>query len=117
MSFFKVFMQKQEGLTNREITCAVFVTPQFIYMCILSEAVAQRCSVKKVFLEISQKSQENTCARVSFLITLQAETTGGCFCYFDFINPFQSNVLFHSKTSEVLSFLLILLKRNFNLSF
>ena len=30
------------------------------------EAVAQRCSVKKVFLEISQNSQENTCARVSF---------------------------------------------------
>ena len=26
-----------------------------------------------VFLEISQKSQENTCARVSFLIKLQAE--------------------------------------------
>ena len=28
------------------------------------EAVAQRCSVKKVFLRISQNSQENTCARV-----------------------------------------------------
>ena len=27
------------------------------------EAVVQRCSVKKVFLEISQNSQENTCAR------------------------------------------------------
>ena len=27
---------------------------------------------KKVFLEISQNSQENTCARVSFLIKLQA---------------------------------------------
>ena len=35
------------------------------------EAVAQRCSVKKVFLLISQNSQENTCARVSFLIKLQ----------------------------------------------
>ena len=33
-----------------------------------SEAVAQRCSVKKVFLGISQNSQENTSARVSFLI-------------------------------------------------
>ena len=32
------------------------------------EAVAKRCSVKKVFLEISQNSQEKTCARVSFLI-------------------------------------------------
>ena len=36
------------------------------------EAVIQTCSVKKVFLEISQNSQENTCARVSFLIKLQA---------------------------------------------
>ena len=27
---------------------------------------------KKVFLQISQNSQENTCARVSFLIKLQA---------------------------------------------
>ena len=36
-----------------------------------AEAVVQRCTVKKVFLKISQNSQENTCARVSFLI---------CFC-------------------------------------
>ena len=34
--------------------------------CQKPEAGAQRCSVKKVFLEISQNSQENTCARVSF---------------------------------------------------
>ena len=33
---------------------------------LLIEAVVQTCSVKKVFLEISQNSQENTCARVSF---------------------------------------------------
>ena len=36
------------------------------------EAVGHTCSVKKVFLEISQNSQENTCVRVSFLIKLQA---------------------------------------------
>ena len=36
------------------------------------EAVVQRCSVKKVFLEISQNLQENTCVRVCFLIKLQA---------------------------------------------
>ena len=29
-----------------------------------SEVIAPRCSVKKVFLEISQNSQENTCAKV-----------------------------------------------------
>ena len=33
-----------------------------------SEAVTQRCSVKKVFLDISQNSQENTSARVFFLM-------------------------------------------------
>ena len=35
-----------------------------------SEAVVRRSSLKKVFLEISQNSHENTCARDSFLITL-----------------------------------------------
>ena len=38
----------------------------------LLEAVVQRCSVKKVLLEISQNSQQNTCTRVSFLIKLRA---------------------------------------------
>ena len=37
----------------------------------ITEAVAQMFSVKKVFLEISQNSQENTCARISLLIKLQ----------------------------------------------
>ena len=35
---------------------------QFIFR----EAVAQACSVKKVFSDILQNSQENICARVSF---------------------------------------------------
>ena len=34
-------------------------------MC-LKQSNHRRCSVKKVFLEISENSQENTCARVSF---------------------------------------------------
>ena len=37
-----------------------------------TEAVVERCSVKKMFLEISQNSQENTCIRGSFFIKLQA---------------------------------------------
>ena len=32
-----------------------------------TEVVVRSCFVKKVFLEISQNSQENTCARDSFL--------------------------------------------------
>ena len=38
----------------------------------MAEAVVQMCSVKNVFLKLSRNSQENTCARVSFLIKLQA---------------------------------------------
>ena len=38
------------------------------------KVVARRCCVKKVFLKISPNSQESTCARVSFLIKLQAAT-------------------------------------------
>ena len=39
-----------------------------------SVAVSRGRSLKKVFFENSLNSQENTCARVSFLIKLQAET-------------------------------------------
>ena len=39
---------------------------------IFIEAVTNTCSVKKMFLEISQNSQENTCDRVSCLIKLLA---------------------------------------------
>ena len=35
---------------------------------IIKKQPSHRCSVKKVFLEISHNSQENTCARVSYLI-------------------------------------------------
>ena len=42
------------------------------HTCLISEAVVQSCYVKKVFLEIPQNLQENTRARDSFLIKLQA---------------------------------------------
>ena len=42
----------------------------FMVKNIFSEAVAQRCFMEKVFLETSQNSQENTSAKVSFLIKL-----------------------------------------------
>ena len=37
------------------------------------EVFTQRCSVNKLLLKIPQNSQENTCARVSFLMKLQSE--------------------------------------------
>ena len=39
---------------------------------ILPETVFWRCSLKKLFLKTSQNLQENTFARASFLIKLQA---------------------------------------------
>ena len=37
-----------------------------------TEVVVRRCSVENMLLEISQDSQENACARVSFSTKLQA---------------------------------------------
>ena len=39
-----------------------------------SEAATGDVLLKSVFLEILQNSQENTCARVSFLLKLQASS-------------------------------------------
>ena len=46
--------------------CGILISYKPKYQ--VSEAVVRRCSIKKVFFKISQISQENTCARVSFLI-------------------------------------------------
>ena len=40
-----------------------------------TEAATRGVLCEKMFLEISQNSQENTCARVSFLTKLQASGT------------------------------------------
>ena len=37
----------------------------------INKSSHQRCSLRKGVLRISQNSQENTCAKVSFLIKLQ----------------------------------------------
>ena len=55
-------------VTNSKDMFLLQITTTYIRM---SEAVARRSTVKKVFLKMSQNSQENTCARVSCLIKLQ----------------------------------------------
>ena len=67
----------------------------------------QRCFVKKVFLEILQNSQENTCARASFLIKLQVSydllkkllqnTSGGLFLITTTAKPVYSGHLLFLK--------------------
>ena len=42
----------------------------YLFLLLQTEAVVRRCSVNKVFLEISQNSQEDACVRDSFLIKL-----------------------------------------------
>ena len=54
-----------KNISNARSFCSTFLS--------ITEVVAWRGSVKKVFLEILQNSQESTCARVSFLLKLQAE--------------------------------------------
>ena len=58
------------------------------------EAVVLSGSVENVFLEISQNSQQNICARVSFLKKLQAVGTG--FWYSESLAQ-----LFSCKFSEI----------------
>ena len=41
-----------------------------VFIIATKETIVRRCSVKKAFLETAQKSQENTCVRVSFSIKL-----------------------------------------------
>ena len=41
---------------------------EYFMSCFTTEAVAQKCSVKKMLLQILKNSHENTCAGVSFLI-------------------------------------------------
>ena len=86
-SMMELFLRKY--LT---ITVVVYVfkkTPSLVFDRVLntSGAVAQRYSVKKVFLEISRNSQENTCAWVSFFnkvaglrpaTLLKKSSFGGC---------------------------------------
>ena len=75
------------------------------------EAVARRCSVKKVFLEISQSSQKNTCVRASFSINLQAcdfikKETPTQFHYCEFYKMFKSTFFYRTPpvaASEKLS--------------
>ena len=68
------------------------------------EVFYEKCSMKKVFLEILQNSQENTCARVSFLIKLQAL---GQYCEVSKNNVFTK----HLRTSVVIQIALRVKKR------
>ena len=50
-----------------ELISNSFVKVSMGILKVYTKAIAQMCSIKKVFLKTSQNSLENTCARVSFL--------------------------------------------------
>ena len=59
-------------LLNKQKFISIWILPDNEIIEPLPEAVARKYFVKKVFLEISQNSQENACVRASFLIKWQA---------------------------------------------
>ena len=65
-SWFTAWNRLVSGVGDLILRCFL----DFLFLC--SKAVSRRSSVKKVLLEISQNSQENTFARDSVLIKLQA---------------------------------------------
>ena len=60
---YKAFIKKSSGNTKRRCCLEPDPSPKY-------RSSHRRCSIKKN----SQNSQENTCARASFLIKLQSET-------------------------------------------
>ena len=56
----------------------MFCSCYFINFAKITEAVVRRCSFKKMFLEISQNSQENTCARVCKATLLKSHFGKAC---------------------------------------
>ena len=56
-------------------SCAILESSIYYVGPLVPEAVAQICFIKKMFVEISQNSLWNTCARVSFLIKLFKKET------------------------------------------
>ena len=60
LNFMPTCNKLDVAMLKFELEVEQFDTWQF------TKAVAQSCYAKKVFLEISQNSQENICARVSF---------------------------------------------------
>ena len=83
------------------------------YKCLSTEAPATGGVLwKKVFLKISQNSQENTCARVSFLIKLQIQPAAlltkrlwNRFSFCELYEIFQ-NTFFSNNTSRAIAFAL-----------
>ena len=76
LSFCVIFCQFQPGVAYESVAYKKAFNSRYLRVLTVcsSEAVVLRCSVKKVFLKMSQISQKNTCVGVSFLIKLFASS-------------------------------------------
>ena len=84
------------------------------------EAVLWRCSVKNVFLEISQNSQENTCARIAGLrINLKNKLWHRCFpvnfAKFPWIPFFTEHLWWVLQVIQIYDIFCTLVKSSFHL--
>ena len=73
------FLQNRKGNTENIVKHLHLLSALrdffFLHRVMFSEAVARRCSVKKVLLKFLRNSQEKNCTRASFLLKLQAEAS------------------------------------------
>ena len=86
------------------------VIGNFFKRCIKYQAVAKRCTVKIVFSEILQNSQENTCARISFLVrflheeklnSVQAFIEIEAWLLLNFFNVYLINLVLYILLSDI----------------
>ena len=69
-NFDQIFVNNRYEIPvqERDYIFSILLQLHFLH----TEAVVQRCSVKKGVLKLLQNSQENNCARISFILKLQA---------------------------------------------
>ena len=88
-------------------SCAILENPIHYVGFLVPEEVAQVCFAKKVFLEICQNSQENTWARVPFLIKFFKKETLAHVLYSEFCESSKSAFFIEHIPWMLLWFILV----------
>ena len=73
MNVFHTFNLRFIYPGGKETKIAHLIDVYWLLITLIKQKQLREFFIKKVFLKISQKSQEKTCASASFLIKLQAE--------------------------------------------
>ena len=110
MNTVVIFVNLKTRLTQR----GIYIFPNFDALKCCQEphkhlrsgalkAVIRRCFVRKVFSEIPQNSQENTCANVSFKIEFRPKTTFICLFYRMLLWLISKNIFWWERISDALN--------------